>query len=227
MSNGAMVRGRKPQQVAKRALILGAIAFRSSLEVTDHRRVVEISQRLLPWLSDIGCGDELDPIERELLATPLGQLSDSQRIDANWAGEGAALFCWMLKLGEPLKEASPANPSHLPVVLRILKPEAMDLLRSPLLRDRAEIEDTARQFMLIRSMLQESRVDRPGRDIVRRVNCQKLNGVGLVVTEDAVRRASEAIGRMTALERSRAAGLYFVREHSVLWFLSDRSSYFD
>lgn len=222
-----MVTGRKPQQLAKRALILGAIAFRSSLEVTEHPRVLQISQRLLPWLSDMGCEDQLDPIERELLATPLGQLSDSPRIDVNWAGEAAALFCWMLNLVAPLEEASCADQSGIPGVLRILKPEAVEILRSAALRDRTEIEDTCRQFVLIRSMLQESRIGPPGRDIVRRVNIQKLNDVGLVVTVDAVRRASEAVSRMTPQERTRAAGLYFVRDHAALWFLSDRISYFD
>jgi hypothetical protein len=221
-----MVSGRTPQQVAKRALILGSIAFRSSLEVTDHPRVIEISQRLLPWLTEMECEDELDPIEREVLATPVGQLSDSQSIDANWAGEAAALFCWMLKLCEPLEEANPANQSDLAGVLCILKPEALDIVRFAALRDPTEIDETCRQLVLIRSMLQESRVDPPGRDIIRRVNLQKLNDVGLAVPEDAVRSASEAVSRMTPQERRRAAGLYFVRDHAALWFLSDRSSYF-
>ena len=226
MDNRKVASGRQPQHIAKRALTLGAIAFRSSLEITDHPRVVETSRRLLPWLNDVGCGDEIDPIERELLGTPVGQLSDSQKIDANWAGEAAALFCWMLKLGEPLEEASPANQSDLPVVLRILKPEAVEILRSASLRDRTEIEDLCRQIVLIRSILQESRVGPPARDIVRRVNVQKLTDAGLVVAEGAVRRASEAVSRMTPQERSRMAGAYFVRDHAALWFLSSRSSYF-
>jgi len=221
-----MATGRQPQQVAKRALILGAIAFRSSLEVTDHPRVVEISQRLLPWLTELGCGDELDPIERELLETPLGQLSDSQRIDANWAGEEAALFCWMLTLAAPLEEANRADQSGLSSVLFILKPEAAEILRSASLRERAEIEETCRHIVLIRSILQESRIEPPARDIVRRVNVQRLSEVGLAVTEDAVQRASEAVSRMTAEEQSRVAGVYFIRDHAALWFLSDRGSYF-
>ena len=221
-----MASTRDPRQIAKRALILGAISFRSALEVTDHPRVLEISRRLLPWLEEMGCEDELDPIERELLATPFGQLSDSQRIDANWAGEAAAFFCWMLNLSEPLEPARCAEQSALPGVLCILKPEAAKILRSASLRDRAEIEDTCRQFVLIRSMLQESRAEPPAREIIRRVNVQKMNDVGLAVSDEAVERASQAVSRMTPQERSEAAGLYFVRNHAALWFLSDRSSYF-
>lgn len=207
-------------------MILGAIAFRSSLEVTDHPRVAEVSQRLLPWLSEIGCESELDPIERELLATPLGQLSDSQKIDLHWAGEAAALFCWMLHLGEPLNETSVTDQSVLPELLCIPRPEAKRIVQSASLRDYSEIEDVCRQFVLVRSILQELRADPPSRDIIRRVNVNELKRVGLVATDGAVKRASEVVAHMTPQERSQVAGLYFVRSHAALWFLSDRGSYF-
>ncbi len=163
-----MVTGRAPQQVAKRAIVLGVISFRSSLEVTDHPRVVEISQSMLPWLSDMGCDDELDPIERELLATPLGHLSNSQKADAQWAGEAAAFYCWMLNLAEPLDAATPADQSSLPSELSILRTEALETLRSASLREIAEIQDVCRHVVLVRSMLQEARVGLPASDVVRR-----------------------------------------------------------
>jgi hypothetical protein len=222
-----MANERKPQQVAERTLILGAIAFRASLEVTDHPRVVELSQQLLPWLSHMGCADELDPIERELLATPLGDLSDSQQIDANWAGEAAALFCWMLNLGAPLEEMTPADQADLLDVLPILRPEAAEILQLASLRDRREIEDTCRHFVLIRSLLLESRIEPPSSDIIRRANVQSLNDLRVVVTDDAVTRASEVVASMTPQQRSQVAGLYMVRDHAARWFLSDRGSYFD
>src|SRR5262249_35579734 len=76
MTHRTMVTMRESQQIAKRALILGTIALRASLEVTDHPRAVEASQQLLRWLNQVGCDGEIDPIERGELATPLGQLSD-------------------------------------------------------------------------------------------------------------------------------------------------------
>ena len=222
-----MATGPQPQRVAKRALILGAIAFRSSLEVTNHPRVVEISQKLMPWLHELACEDELDPIERELLTTPLGQLNDSQRIDANWAGEAATFFCWTLNLLGPLEAARPADQSRLPSVLFILKPGANDILQSASLREITEIQDLCREYVLIRSILQETRFGTPVSDIIRRTNLQRLADVGLDVTEDAVKRASETVARMTPEERSRSAGLYFVRDHAALWFFRDRPNYFD
>jgi hypothetical protein len=221
-----MVVKREPQQVARRALVLGAVAFRASLEVTDHPRVVELSQRLLPWLTEVGCENELDPIEREELATPLGQLSDSQRGDVNWAGEQAAFFGWMLTRVAPLPDEGPTDQTGLLQALCILKPEASAIVRSASLRDHAEIEDACQRFVLVRSILQESRVEPPARDIVRRVNLKKLEDVGVGVTQEAIARATDIVNRMTAQDRKRAAGAYFVRSHAALWFLSGRDTYF-
>jgi hypothetical protein len=207
-------------------MILATISFRSSLEATVHPRVIEISGRLLPWLTDIGCGDHLDPIERDLLATPYGKLGDSQRMDARLSGEAAAFFCWMLNLGDELEEAAPANPSILPTSLAILRPQGHEIIETAILRDEREIEDTCRRFVLVRSLLQEYRVDTPASDIVRRLHVQKLCDVGLSVTEDAIKRAADVVGRLTPEGRRQMAGVYFVRYHAALWFLSDRKSYF-
>ena len=151
---------------------------------TTHPRVNEFSQRLLPWLTEIGCGDELDSIEREELSTPLGRLSDSQMVDVRCAGEGAAFLCWALRLAGELQETAPADPSSLPTFHAVLRPEATDIIGSALLRDQAEIEATCRQFALVLSMLRESRVGPPATDVIRRIHLREMNGVGLSVTED-------------------------------------------
>src|SRR5262249_29615173 len=128
-----------------------------------------------------------------------------------------------------LPEASPADPSNLLAVIPILKAETSEILRSASLRENREIEDMCRQVVLIRSMLQESRVgDMPAiAEVVRRVHLQRLEDVGLDVSEDALKRATDTVGRMTPQERSRAAGYYFVRDHAALWLLSGRSYYLE
>jgi hypothetical protein len=173
----------------------------------------------------LGCGEELDPIERELFETPFGRLSESQKMDARWAGEAAAMFCWMLKIGESPNLKSPADMLVLEK-LCILRPEAVNFIESASLRPHAEIEDACRQFVLIRSMLQELRVEPPVRDIVRRVNVQRLTEVSVVVTDEAVMRAAHIVSTMTPQERIEVAGVYFVRYHAGLWFFGDRKSYF-
>lgn len=218
---------REPRQIAKRALVLGTLAFRASLEVTDHPRVLEISKQLLPWLRQIGCADELDPIEKEELATPLGGLSRSQKADVNWAGEGAMLFCWMLKLVGSLEDAAIADHRQLTMLLSLLRPEAVEIIRSAQLRDRQEIRDRCRHFMLIQSLLRERRIENPGREIVRGLTVKQLAEVGLAVTDDGLTRASETVAHMTPEEMGCAAGLYFVRAHAALWYLGGRKTYFD
>lgn len=218
-------RPRTPRQVAERAVILGTISLRASIEVSDDSRAAPLSERLLPWLIKIGCGDGIDPIERDLLLTPPGRLGPSLRIDANCAGEAAALFCWMLNLAPAPNEVGPVDQSILPGLLRILRPEVSEILHGESLRDRVEIEEMCRHVVLVRSLLQEFRLETAS-EMLRRVNTQRLQEVGLAVTDDAVIRAKELVAGMTPDERTRSAGVYFVRDHAALWFMSDSVNYF-
>lgn len=221
-----MAQCRPPQQVAKRALILGALAFRSSLEVTDHPRTAAIAQQLLPWLERSGCSEEVDPTEREELASSLGGLSRSQLADLKCAGESATFFCWVLGLVPALDVGTPADPLLLPDVLPILQPSASAFVESATLRDHAEIEEACRQFVLIQSLLREARVP-AARDILRRGQLRMLSDVGITVDDAAVKRAEEILAAMSAADRARAAGFYFVRAHAGWWLFSDRPTYFE
>ncbi len=89
---------RTPSEILRRAIVMTSVAFRASLEVSVHARCEELCGRLLPWLEEHGMAGEIDTTERELLATPFGQLDKSQQVDANWSGEGANIMCWALGL---------------------------------------------------------------------------------------------------------------------------------
>ncbi len=218
---------RKPLQVAKRAIILGAISYRASLEVTDHPRVVELSRLLLPWIHTLGIDDELDPIERELLETPFGELSVSQKMDANCASESASFFCWALSLTGPLDVVAPADAMRLLELLRVLKPDGATILQAVTLRAVADLEAACKHCVLVRSALQEARVAPSVGEIIRRVNRQRLADVGIAASDDDMMRASSAVAAMSPDERSRAAGLYVARDHAALWLFSSRPTYFE
>jgi len=216
---------RAPEQVAKRALILGTIAFRASLEVTEDPRVVEMSGSLVPWLLKHGCENELDPIERELLDTPYHQLSDSQRVDANWAGESAMFYGWALNLVGSLATSALCDQSILPELLFILRPEAVRILEAAAFRGSIQIEDMCRHVVLIHALLQESRV--PGASaMIRQMHTDRLEKAGIAVPDDAIRRASRSVDVMSADELQIAPGLYFIRDHAALWLFDDRSTFF-
>jgi hypothetical protein len=216
---------REPQQVAKRAIVLGALAMRASLEVTDHPRIFEAASRLLPWLGEVGCDAEIDPIERDELATPLGGLSPSQKADVNWAGEAAAFFCWTIGLGPALDYANPADQTAVIRTLRILHEDALELQRGAALRPASEVEDACREFVLIRSTLQQCRISSPAKEIIAQLAMQRLAEVGMAASEEVVARANATVAAMTAAEQNRAAGIYFVREHAALWLFKDTRRY--
>ena len=216
---------RTARQVAERAVILAALAFRGALEVVDHPHAAERARQILPWLTQVGCSDALDPIELRELQTPLGQLSSSEKIDMNWAHEGATFFSWMLGLAPPLPEMDRAR-AWLPKVLATLRPEAESLLLSATLRDRNEIEQTCIQYVLVLSSLRASRAKPPASDIVLRLGLKQLEEAGVTATNDAIARAAEAVARMTPEQRKQSAGVYLIRSQAARWYLSDRTNYF-
>lgn len=215
---------RTPHQVAKRTLILATLAYRGSLEATDLAGAAEMARRLPGYLEELAISDDLDPTERDELATPLGNLSGSQRIDLNWAGEASAFFAWTLDLAP---RPVPAVPAPSSVAAGILKLEARHFLHTSHFVSPSEIEDVCKQIVLIRSMLQERRVEGPARDILRRFNIRKLTNVGLRATEADHSRADEVVHAMSLDEQFRAAGLYLVREHAALWLFRTGKTYFD
>lgn len=73
---------------------MNTLAMRASLEASDHPRSEEIASRLFGWLQGQGLASELDPIEREILESPLGELHRSQLTDATLASEGACIYSW-------------------------------------------------------------------------------------------------------------------------------------
>ena len=220
-------------QITQRAIVLGAMAMRGSLEATDHPRAAEAAARLLPWLREVDCDAEIDPIERAELMTPLGGLSPSERIDVNWASEGAAFFCWTLGLGDPLDCASPADQSAVISTLRILHADALELERAATVRATRELEEACRQFVVIRSILQQGRISSLANtaalaeEVIAKLAVRRLAEVGIAVGDNDIARATATVSTLTLQEQSRASGFYFVREHAALWLFNESRTFFE
>jgi hypothetical protein len=206
---------------------MGTIAFRASLEVTDHPRTIELADRLLPWLDELGMGGELDPTERELLATPYGQLRREQQVDACCAGEGAAVFCWAICMATLPPRCNLADHTAITQLLQVLRPEAQDLLGRSDIRSDHELERYCREVAAIRFALQEVRFDDEAiRNTLRRVLQNRMNEIGLQDCDADVAGARAIVAAMSPEERGRSAGLYFIREHAMRWLFDSRPSYF-
>jgi Domain of unknown function (DUF4272) len=219
-----------PQEVAKRAIILGVMNFRSSLEVTKHPRVKEISNQLLPWLLKIGCEGQIDPIEREELETPLGKLSPSQLIDINWAGESAFYLCWALRLIKEFDYINLADTSIIPSLLKPLELDAFTFLKSASLRPIDELEISCKRIVLIRSMMQEMpfvHSNRVAAEVIRKSNLEDLQKAGINTNQQDIEDASNLLKMIESEHNKRIKGKYASLPHPAKWLFSNRQNYWD
>lgn len=210
-------------QVAERAMVMGAVALRSSLENTNHPRSSEIMSGIPSWLEELGLTEAVDPLERAILLAPPGQLDRDQLADANWAGEGAAFFCWALGLGEQPPWLQHADQQTVINSLRVMRPEAGEHLRDPALRCVEAVQVFCKQVLLIRlEFLPE--IARP---LKRKMLQRELAGYGIEVGNVDVEEANRFVGSMTAEQRPPLYAPYLARDVAASWLLSSRSSYFD
>ena len=85
------------ERVARRALCLAAVVCRSAIEGDAGNGEAEaLRQSVLEWAAAIGIIPEIEPRELALLQAPLGGLSERERIDGSWRGEGFAVLAWAL-----------------------------------------------------------------------------------------------------------------------------------
>lgn len=87
-------------RVARRALVLAAVAGRGLLEQEDGAdpQFEQNRQRMLDWLGEVGVAPEVEPGEWELLQRPVGKALRQSAIDAVWRLEGLAVLAWALRL---------------------------------------------------------------------------------------------------------------------------------
>jgi hypothetical protein len=93
---------RTAARVARRALVLAAVANRGML---DHERHAldepdEDRKYMLNWIEDLGLAEEVEPDEWELLQSPVGTLRQQKTIDAIWRFEGFVVLLWAIGMCE-------------------------------------------------------------------------------------------------------------------------------
>ena len=214
-------------QVARRAILMSSLAFRASLEVTEHSRCAEACIRLLPWLDSLGCRDEIDPIERDILSTPYHRLETEQQRDAFWAGEGAGIYLWTLgKVSVPPPACTISDHQAIIAIARVLYPEAQSILETAALRSDDEIHAYSKQVASIRTEFQRRALDESAREMLLKIRRDLLGKIGLNISNEDLKSACASIDAMSSEEKKSAPGFYFVREHAVSWLFDSRASYF-
>jgi len=218
---------RSAQQVAKRAIVMTTLAFRASLEVTDHSRSEEISGRLLNWLQRHAIADELDLIEREILEAPYRKMHQSQLTDATLAGEGACLFAWAIGLGDPLPKRESADARGLVQSLHILQEDVRELIDGASLKPEDELTSCCLEIFLTLSNMRQRRLsDVAAQAIIRNADANRMAAHGLLPTDVACSRSNEFVDSLSEEQRRAAAGFYFVRSVAASWLLDNRQSFF-
>lgn len=207
---------RTAAEIATQSIIYGALGFRASLEVTEHHRTRELCSQLLPWLGRLGLEDRIMPYHREILEEPHGALKQESRTEAFWRGEEAAFLGWTIQLIEMPDLQGFIDPGLLVDRLKLLKPEAADILSRAELRSSAEVEEFSAFCLLVRHLFQLVTLPEDDRDLLTSLFQRRLTNFGL---GDALEQyagiefeASSLVSRSPSLR-----GLYLVRAFACEW----------
>lgn len=130
-------------EVARRAIILSALAYRGFLELDADEDGPDADDErfdLLDWLRAENLLDDLDPAESAALQAPVGTLQPDVTLRSTWSAEALTPLCWALSL---LPALSVPDPSVDVTVLLDLTPASGSptgefVLRAAL-RDEGEI----------------------------------------------------------------------------------------
>ncbi|MGV3605841.1 MAG: hypothetical protein ACO1RA_05495 [Planctomycetaceae bacterium] len=211
---------RSSREVAIQSIIFGTLGFRASLEVTVHPRSESLCSQLLPWLEELNLGDQVEEFHREILETPLRKLPRESQTEAYWRGEAASFLGWAIQLCDKPDRVQPVNPGMLVDCLRILQPNARDLISSAILRADHEIADYCTFCLSVRHHLQLSSLDSDGQIVLKRIHHAKLSNLGLNDNLDR-QREIESYAAELASSVPHVKGLHVVRALAAEWLLGE------
>jgi hypothetical protein len=136
----------KVGRVARRALVLAAVAARGLLEQQDHADpdIEAQRQRLAQWLDGLDVGDEPESEEWHILQCPVGTLEHYATVEAVWRFESLVVLVWALGLTDLPAHDRLVDPSALlPCVGFLSHSGAQNFLATAALRPVQEINGFA------------------------------------------------------------------------------------
>lgn len=147
-------------RIARRTLVLAAAACRGAIEGGEHdAEIAALRRDLAAWTSEMGLDDEIEPDERRLLDTPLGELPDEDGAAASWRAEGLVVLGWALGRNELPAYDQTADASALTRGVGLLSPPDQTVLAAPTARSATEIEAYANQVAAVRWRLVRFELD--------------------------------------------------------------------
>jgi len=150
-------------RVASRAMVLSAIVCRALLEqehTSGIREHADGRTALLSWIDELGLRSELEPEEFDFLATPVGQASERQTIDAYWRKEGLCVLAWALGRFPLPPYDQPTDPDAAVQSVEFLSVHDASALReSARLRPDEEIRRFASQITIVHWRIRSFQLD--------------------------------------------------------------------
>lgn len=144
------------ERVARRALVLAAMAARSYLEGEGPSDDSAAFQRdMLRWLADVGAAAECEARERRVLDAPIGTLSRADAVNGSWDAEGLVVLAWALGCAELPAFDEECMPREVADALGFWQPRAETVLAAPALRAGDEIETLAERLLAVHWRLRE------------------------------------------------------------------------
>jgi hypothetical protein len=219
------------QQVAARALVLGAVAYRGWLELQASDKEAKASQSgLLEWLQDSRLNAALEPTEREFLRCRLGRADPEQAAAGTWRMEGAAVLAWALEHFDLPPYDQGVDFNDLARALGVMNEEATDeLLRAAALRPSDHIDKYARQITVVSWRLRQFGLQPERMDFVGylrehpKFNQQWLEPLRIIDGDLAIGKRSIArakpndVGDCTSIVLERHIAAYWLQGDAVLY----------
>jgi hypothetical protein len=156
------------ERVARRALVLAAVACRGSIEGDAGNAEAEtFRQDIVEWIEDLGLSDEAEPDEMALLRKPLGELSERQTIDATWRAEGLAVLGWALRRYNLPAYDEQADGSEVATALGFLEDREDTVLSNPQLRSNEELTSITDVLFTLHWRLRQYSLDNAAMDFAK------------------------------------------------------------
>jgi Domain of unknown function (DUF4272) len=149
------------ERVAARALVLSAIVCRAAIEGdAGNSKAEEFRTSVLNWIRDTGLVEEAESDEIALLERKLGGLSDRQRIDSSWRGEGLIILAWALGSYDLPAYEKRSDPYPIVQTLGFREERSNSALFAPRLRSPDEIGALADTLFSLHWRLRQYSLDK-------------------------------------------------------------------
>jgi hypothetical protein len=155
------------ERVAARAMVLSAVSCRGAIEKDAGKPgAEELRQQILPWLEQIGAADELEPAEKTLISTPLGELDRKRSMNASWQSEGMHVLAWALHCAKLHPVHIQCDPAEIANEMGFLGDRDRTPMQSPIMRKTVEIEKWADTYLTLHWRLRLLESDPGPKDFV-------------------------------------------------------------